>query len=893
MQNIQKTNILLGFSIATFALASSVSAAMPEFSDIGGRDDRQGIEFLKNMGVIQGYNDGTYKPDRSITRAEFTKIILETTNIPLKECKPADIENISSIFSDVNAEDWFSKYICIANKSGLINGYNDGTFKPNNQINFAESAKIITLAQDEEFIDITKKTENLENTEWFEKYIEALKNENAIDANTIPEYNNSFSRGQMADVIWRLSTGTEIVNTTQPLEINSCATLEKQLQKSQRRNNGGYMRRNIMIDGAQSFKMDTISESMTLDSAPMLKSINTASTEYASSDDFSTTNIQEFGVDEADIIKNDGSHIFFARGKDVRIVKAYPHNEMKEDAVITVPNMRITELFLDGNTLVLIGNKNTQPQYQNGGIMLQKISSPYNNSSNFTEVRVFDISDRTNPKQTRSVSIEGNIVSTRKIEDIVYLITNNYLYNYKQGNTLPKFSDNGAISHIAKCDQISYFPNFTSQNLTTVSAINVKNTEEKVSFKNILGAGRNIYSSAKNLFIIQSDSTQEFVTEEQNGTSVAYWDWKDISRISKFSLNGTQVEFIAQGEVKGNVLNQYSMSEYDNHFRIATHTNGTWRNGTNNSENIVSILNENLEKTGEITGIAKGENIKSVRFMGNRGFVVTFKSIDPLFVIDMNPENPKILGELKIPGWSDYLHPIDENYLIGFGKEVNAESANNERLTWDMLMGMKISIFDVSDIKNPKEIHKTVIGDRGTESEILRNPKALFFDAERKLIGFPIRINKMTYTDTSCLPSMSAGLNCIKSHRYDKYENVFTGAQLYSFDINSGFTLQGAVSHFPDYETEYWNNSYIIKRLVRIGENMYSISDDMIKGLDMKLKKDTSKEVVFVKAGTCSEIKDVSSCMNRNDCEPLFTSPCPEGAMCIQQGIFDSCTKIK
>ena len=111
----------------------------------------------------------------------------------------------------------------------------------------------------------------------------------------------------------------------------------------------------------------------------------------------------------------------------------------------------------------------------------------------------------------------------------------------------------------------------------------------------------------------------------------------------------------------------------------------------------------------------------------------------------MNPTNPKIVGELKIPGWSDYLHPIDENYLIGFGKEVNAESANNERLTWDMLMGMKISIFDVSDLKNPKEIHKTVIGDKGTDSEILRNPKALFFDAERKLIGFPIQITKVIY----------------------------------------------------------------------------------------------------------------------------------------------------
>ncbi len=872
-------------SMTTLLLASSVSAFTPvdeTFSDIGGRDDRQGIEYLAEKGIIQGYNDGTYKPNQAITRAEFTKIALETIRIPMQGCTPKEVDNISTLFSDVNANDWFAKHVCVANKSGLINGYNNGTFKPNNTINFAEAAKIITLAQNEEFIDLKaiekELNETTDNQEWFAKYIVALENENAIDTNATPENNAPLSRGQMADIIWRLSTGTEIVNTTEPLEINSCATLEKQLQKSQRRNSLGYIKRDLLIapirmEAASGFNPDI-----------MMKSNSAGG---ASSNDFSTTNIQEFGVDEADIIKNDGSHIFFARGEDVRIVKAYPQNEMKEDAVITVPNMRITELFLDGNTLVLIGN-----QTQNKSISFKKMSPPYDNSSYFTEVRVFDISDRTNPKQTRSVSIEGNIVSTRKIDDIVYLITNNNLYNYTQNSPLPQFSDNGALSRIAKCDQISYFPNFTSQNLTTVSAINVKNIEEKVSFTNILGAGRNIYSSAQNLFIIQSDSAQEFVTEEINGTSVAYWDWKNISRISKFSLDGTSVEFVAQGEVKGSILNQYSMSEYEDNFRIATHTNGNWRNGTNTSENIVSILNENLEKTGEITGIAKGESIKSVRFMGERGFLVTFKTTDPLFVIDMNPENPQILGELKIPGWSDYLHPIDENYLIGFGKEVSADAINADQLTWDMLKGMKLSIFDVSDLQNPQEIHKTVIGDNGTNSEILRNPKALFFDAERKLVGFPVSIYKQTYTDTSCLPTNGTKI-CIPSHRYDQYKNVFTGAHLYSFDINSGFTLQGAVSHFPEYETEYWNNSYIIKRLVRIGENMYSISNNAIKGLDMKLKKDTSKEVLFVKAGTCSEIDDVSNCMNRSDCEPVFSSPCPDDGVCIQIGVFDSCREIQ
>ena len=883
MIKTNSVNSILRVSFATLAiLSSSVSAKMPEFSDIGGRTDREGIEFLKQSGIVNGYADGTFKPEQHITRAEFTKIILETAQIPISDCSKKEVLNISSIFSDVSSENWFAKYVCSAQKSGLINGYKDRTFKPNQEINFVESAKIITLAQNEKFIDLKKIEKKLDdqslNLHWYNKYITALEEENAINKNELPAKEEAFTRGQMADVVWRLATGKEIVETTEPLQINSCEQLKKQLEKSQLRNNG--------VNSFNTFGENTLLRG-NIDLAPQ-----TSMMKSSDASDFSTTNIQEFGVDEADIVKNDGSHIFFARGNDVRIVKAYPQNEMKEDAVITVDDMNIQELFLDKNTLVLIGNRNAKHLE----IMYQKkmiAPGEYypNQYKNFTEVRVFDISDRTHPVQTRKVSVEGNIVSSRKINDIVYLITNNYLYNYSTKNPLPEFSDNGAISRITKCDQISYFPNFTSQNLTTISAINVKNTEEKVSFKNILGAGNNIYSSAKNLYVIQSDSKQKFVTDQDDeGNTDAFWDWENISRISKFSLDKTNVEFVAQGEINGGVLNKYSMSEFDNHFRIATHTNG---------ENIVSILNENLEKTGEITGIAKGEQIKSVRFMGKRGFVVTFRNTDPLFVLDLDTKNPKITGELKIPGWSDYLHPIDENYLIGFGKEVSEEAENSERFTWDMQKGMKLSIFDVSDIANPKEIHKTVIGDRGTESEILRNPKALFFDKERKLLGFPIRImqieNKTEREDLykKCQETGDREY-CVTQYRWKQPKNVFTGAQLYSFDINSGFKLLGAVSHFPEYKTDYWDNSYIIKRLIRIGENMYSISNDMIKGLDMNLKKDTSKEVLFVKAGKCSEIQDVSSCMNRSDCEPLFAPnpECNSGVICTQEAVFDSCGDI-
>ena len=207
----------------------------------------------------------------------------------------------------------------------------------------------------------------------------------------------------MADIIWHVSTGEEVTQTQEPLEIASCQYLEKQIQKSKMRNNG---RNPFGLDTR--LKMDAASES-----APMLKSMNTASIGGASSDDFSTTNIQEAGVDEADIIKNDGSHIFVARNGEIRIVKAYPQNEMIEDAVISIDTMQVTELFLSDNTLIATGYKKSLPYSNN--IMMKKMSSSYYNNNQFTEVRVFDITDRTNPVETRKVSLEGSMVSSRKI----------------------------------------------------------------------------------------------------------------------------------------------------------------------------------------------------------------------------------------------------------------------------------------------------------------------------------------------------------------------------------------------------------------------------------------------------------------------------------------------
>ncbi len=889
------------FFAVLLASSSVANISFASFSDSGGREDTKAIEFLQMNGIVEGYDSGDgntqgieylqkkgiisqniptreYRPEQNISRAEFTKILMKTAQAPTKRCNKTDIKEISQIFSDVNSSDWFAEYICNAYNSGFIKGYSDGTFKPHQEINLAEAAKIVILSQG---INI----DETDNGEWYQKYLEALEKEKALNKKLISGNNTPINRGLMADLVWRLQTGNEIYETDEPQEIGNCLTLKDQLKKAQKRQNG-----RIMFKG----EIDLIQSSGGNEVVNFQKSLapqdgtNSISMEDKFSNDFSTTNIQEKGVDEADIIKNDGSHIFYARGSDLRIVKAYPLGEMKEEAKIEIEGMNISELFLEQDILIALGNRSYDYNNFNNMIIRKPSSSSYYGGGNNIEVRIFDISDRKNPKQIRSVSLDGNLISSRRVGETLYLISNKYVNTYDENLQLPILRDiHGSIDQkydvAPKCGNITYFPNFSSSNLTTITAVNIKNPQTKISMKNFLGAGNNIYSSPENLYIVQSDNQQVF--SDENG--VAQWNWEDISKIFKFSIDGQNINFVAKGKVNGRVLNQYSMSEYDNYFRIATHRNGNWRNGRNNSENIVSILDENLETTGEITGIAKGENIKSVRFMGKRGFVVTFKSVDPLFVIDMDPENPQIVGELKIPGWSDYLHPIDENYIIGFGKEVNPESENKERLTWDMLMGMKISIFDVSDLENPKEIHKTVIGDRGTESDILRNPKSLFFDAQRQLVGFPVLINTQTYNDTSCIPT-SEDIPCIPSHRYDKYKNTFQGAYLYHFDIEKGFTLQGAITHFPKFTNNFWDRDSKIQRLVRIGEQMYSVSHGMMKGLNMNLKEE--KIISFNGTLKCEEITTSNLCATRNDCEIEWEKPfCPNGKSCVQIAEFSRC----
>lgn len=216
------------------------------------------------------------------------------------------------------------------------------------------------------------------------------------------------------------------------------------------------------------------------------------------------------------------------------------------------------------------------------------------------------------------------------------------------------------------------------------------------------------------------------------------------------------------------------------------------------------MLDENLKEIGRLEGLAKGEKIYSVRYLEKKAYIVTFKEVDPLFVIDLSENNnPKVLGELKIPGYSTYLHPYDETHLIGFGYDTKADGT---RITTN---GLKMVMFDITDLDNPKELFKVNVGDKGAYSELIYNHKALMYSKEKNIIGFPVS-------------SYSKGKSISK-------------AQIYEISIDKGFILKGEIKH---------NNSTYSKAINRIiysGDVYYTLSKELIKATNMNSFEEIGK----------------------------------------------------
>jgi uncharacterized secreted protein with C-terminal beta-propeller domain len=511
--------------------------------------------------------------------------------------------------------------------------------------------------------------------------------------------------------------------------------------------------------------------------------------------DFSQTNIQVEGVDEADIVKTDGEYIYFARGTEVIIVKAYPVSEAE---VVSRINMtrNVHDLYVASDRLVVF-----TAQYPDYRIYYEYDTPTHNEYRSI--LSIYDISDKTSPEEVREINMDGTYLNSRLIGDYLYFIITNPAYLDDDVAILPSIREGETWSTI-EADCI-WYPNSTRGWMTyhTIASIDVQADEGQLTTETfLLDQGSSIYVSPTNMYL----------------TSEGWWRETEITKIG---IENGEIKFKANGTVPGYVLNQYSMDEKDGYFRIATTgTNDGRREGNN-----VFVMNQDLEVVGSVEGLAPGEQIYSTRFMGDRCYMVTFKITDPLFTIDLSdPENPEVLGALKIPGFSTYLHPYDENILIGIGKET-VESKTRD-FAWQQ--GVKISLFDVSDITDPKELAKLEVGDRGTESNALYDPHAFLFSKARNLLVLPILEAQIDETD------FADGVAPLDW--FGEYVNQ--GA--YVFDISpEGIELRGSVSHIEDPEeflkSGYWFESDLqVKRSLYIEDNLYTLSDGMIKVNDIQ-----------------------------------------------------------
>lgn len=549
------------------------------------------------------------------------------------------------------------------------------------------------------------------------------------------------------------------------------------------------------------------------------------------SDDYSTTNVQVQGVDEADVVKTDGEYIYQVNSNRIVVIKAY--NTVTADAYFS-PKMKIMstlnfsddnftpqELYIDGDYMVAIGMCYEQRPYTHQIKSEEKMSIlPYYPGKSTAKAIVFDIKNRADIKKLREVDVEGRYISSRKIDNVLYLITNKdsgvYYENDKLKIQTPTYRDTAVSKDYTEIGypDIRYFPDSEATNFLNIAAFDITGNE-KANIQTYLGAGQNIYASAENLYVAVTNYNYGML---RNGLALDIAPRvNDITTtVYKFSLNGEKVTYLSKGDVPGTILNQYSMDENGGYFRIATTTGQVWGTGENISKNNVYVLGDAMNIVGSIEDMAPGEQIYSVRFMGDRGYVVTFKTVDPLFVIDLKePSNPKILGSLKIPGYSDYLHPYDENHIIGFGKDTVAIKDNA------YYMGMKIALFDVTDVENPIQKFFETIGERGTDSELLRNPKALLFSKSKNLLAFPVTVMEVQ--------------NKSQNIDFPDYgEFTFQGAYVYNIDTENGFVLKGRITHMSEEEYKkagsyYYNPEKYVERILYISDTLYTLSPGMVK----------------------------------------------------------------
>jgi inhibitor of cysteine peptidase len=525
-------------------------------------------------------------------------------------------------------------------------------------------------------------------------------------------------------------------------------------------------------------------------------------TQGAESDSYSTTNIQVAGVDEADIVKNDGSYLYVASNdysnnqNYVYILKADPQDPRVIARIALENNTYLAGMYIsqDSSKLVVIGSQYGmiylgEPVYAGGNGEISVYQYFENNVKTF--VNVYDVSDKVHPVLARNFTLSGSYFNSRMIGDYVYAVVSQPAYVLENVLPLPRVYAGTTVSEIAP-SKIYYSDTANYSDVannyftyTTFIGLNVKDSGQELTNMTVLmGGASTMYVSLSNIYVT-------YPTWSEGG---------EYTSIYRISVNKSALNFEAKGSVAGYILNQYSMDEYNGNFRLAT---TTWKETTRNA---VYVLNSNLTTVGEVTleSAEVRETIQSVRFMGDKAYVVTFEQKDPFFVLDMsNPTAPRVAGKLEIPGYSSYLHPYDENHVIGLGMENST---------------VKLSLFDVTNVNAPTEIAKYIVEGDYTYSQALGDPKAFLFDKQKELLVIPISITNYGVVGSTSKDTYISG-------------GFWQGAYVFKATAR-GFTLRGGITHAENAtSSSYYGIDYNqqVNRALYIGNTLYTVSNAKVK----------------------------------------------------------------
>ncbi len=477
----------------------------------------------------------------------------------------------------------------------------------------------------------------------------------------------------------------------------------------------------------------------------------TAGESDQSTSEFSETTTQEVGVDEADVVKTDGDYLYIIGGRKLRVVDVQVPGAL---SLATERQLEGTgvEMYLPEGRIVAISTDfgvTSIPTVPGPDLAVADIAigfAPVGRPT--TIVTVFDASQPTAPRMMSQTKFEGSLTSSRMIGDDLYLVLSNY-----QGlfyNILPVFSAPTLdVATIEMDDVKDLLPDFeqldadgerTAGELVTfeslrrpvdpdgfgiVSIVSMNTDTGAFSTEGIVAEPGNVYSSLEALYLTDTDFG-------------AFGTLRQTTDIYKFTYRDGRAVPTASGSVPGRILNQYSMGEFEDHLRVATTVSPEGFSGV--PHNDVYVLRErgsDLVVVGSVEGIAPRETIRSARFIGDRGYVVTFEQIDPLFTLDLSdPTDPRIVGELKVPGFSTFIVPMGDDHLLTVGQFI-PDNQDGFFRPW----GVQLSVFDISDFANPRLQHNVVIGEEdGAYSEALFNPKAFTYFAERDLVALPVSI---------------------------------------------------------------------------------------------------------------------------------------------------------